>query len=139
MQRWTDLEQVPDGLGPTVVTIGTFDGVHRGHQAVLEAAVHAARAFSAWLTISVLAIRRIASPRLAATLAFARAEAASPVAMPRAHGTNGRVRPAITPQPVASSPVFCRPTTKPVAVAAVPNVNAARAARNLPRRLRVSV
>ncbi|WP_182113589.1 MULTISPECIES: bifunctional riboflavin kinase/FAD synthetase [unclassified Actinotalea] len=35
MHRWTDLSQVPDDFGPTVVTIGNFDGVHRGHRGVL--------------------------------------------------------------------------------------------------------
>lgn len=43
MQLWTDLEQVPPGFGPSVVTIGNFDGVHRGHQAVLDRILRLAR------------------------------------------------------------------------------------------------
>jgi riboflavin kinase / FMN adenylyltransferase len=42
MYRWQGLDDVPDGWGPSVVTIGTFDGVHRGHQRVVGRAVEAA-------------------------------------------------------------------------------------------------
>ena len=30
------LDQVPAGVGPTVATVGMFDSVHRGHQALLR-------------------------------------------------------------------------------------------------------
>lgn len=36
VQVWRGVEQVPDDLGRTLVTIGNFDGVHRGHQHVLR-------------------------------------------------------------------------------------------------------
>lgn len=41
---WHNFDQVPAELGPTVVVIGNFDGVHRGHQAVIEAAKQAGAA-----------------------------------------------------------------------------------------------
>ncbi|WP_409483363.1 bifunctional riboflavin kinase/FAD synthetase [Arsenicicoccus dermatophilus] len=42
MHRWSSLSQIPADLGPTVVTLGNFDGVHRGHRAVLQAALELA-------------------------------------------------------------------------------------------------
>ena len=44
MHRWEGLDEVPDGWGPSVVTIGVFDGVHRGHQRVVGRATEIAAA-----------------------------------------------------------------------------------------------
>jgi riboflavin kinase/FMN adenylyltransferase len=42
--RWRGLEATPGDLGRTVVTVGMYDGVHRGHQKLIGAAVARARA-----------------------------------------------------------------------------------------------
>jgi riboflavin kinase/FMN adenylyltransferase len=42
MYRWQGLEDVPDDWGRSVVTIGVFDGVHRGHQRVIGRAAEVA-------------------------------------------------------------------------------------------------
>ena len=41
MHRWTDPSETPAALRPCVLTLGNFDGVHRGHRAVLNALVDA--------------------------------------------------------------------------------------------------
>ena len=40
---WHSLADVPEGLGGSAVSIGNFDGVHRGHREVIEQLIGAAR------------------------------------------------------------------------------------------------
>ena len=44
MHVYRQLKDVPESFGPTVATIGNFDGVHRGHRWVIESVIRQARA-----------------------------------------------------------------------------------------------
>jgi riboflavin kinase/FMN adenylyltransferase len=44
VQRWRGLDEVPSGWGQSVVTIGVFDGVHRGQRQLIGTAVDKAQA-----------------------------------------------------------------------------------------------
>lgn len=43
MRRWQGLADIPGDWGRSVVTIGSYDGVHRGHQLIIREAVSRAR------------------------------------------------------------------------------------------------
>jgi len=43
MQVFRSLEEIPNNFGPTIVSVGNFDGVHRAHRAVLKDIVSIAR------------------------------------------------------------------------------------------------
>jgi len=47
MNVWNGLDRIPRDLGPVCATIGNYDGVHRGHAAILAAVVARARAAGA--------------------------------------------------------------------------------------------
>jgi riboflavin kinase/FMN adenylyltransferase len=47
MQIFRQLTEIPADFGPTVATIGNFDGVHRGHQSVISEVVARARTLGA--------------------------------------------------------------------------------------------
>ena len=81
MRVWNSLDEVPTDLPRTVVTLGNFDGVHRGHREVLRRVVERARARGALAVAgtAVLAVA-VAAGLLASVLPARRAARLSPVA-----------------------------------------------------------
>lgn len=72
MDIWHGVERVPADLGDTVVTIGVFDGVHRGHRGLIGAAVERARELgvpSVLMTFDPHPIALFAPDKAPATLA----------------------------------------------------------------------
>ena len=53
MRVWRSLSEVPADLGRTVVTVGNFDGVHRGHQRVVRRACEKAAEVRADAVVAV--------------------------------------------------------------------------------------
>jgi riboflavin kinase / FMN adenylyltransferase len=51
VNRWHGLDDVPASWGGCVATIGTFDGVHRGHQRLVNRAAEVARSQNAPLVV----------------------------------------------------------------------------------------
>lgn len=51
MRLYRGFGALPDGFGPSVVAMGNFDGVHRGHQAVIRGTLASARARGVLATI----------------------------------------------------------------------------------------
>ena len=47
MQLYQSLEEIPEGFGPSVVTVGNFDGIHRAHREVIRAVCERARELNA--------------------------------------------------------------------------------------------
>lgn len=76
MAVWWTPDEVPGDLGRTVVTIGVFDGVHRGHQAVIGRAAKRARDTG----IPLLVITFDPNP-----MAVVRPDAAPPALVPLEH------------------------------------------------------
>ncbi len=71
---YRSLEEVPSGFGPSIVTIGNFDGVHCGHQSVIREVVARARQANARAVLVTLdphpaaILRPDQAPRLIAPL-----------------------------------------------------------------------
>lgn len=70
MNVFRNLDQVPADFGPSVVTVGNFDGVHCGHRAILAELVSRARALNAKAVVITLdphpatVLRAATAPRM---------------------------------------------------------------------------